>query len=184
MPSRKYLAPHFLPSDLKTIGDILKRNDQATAIKNANHIGEAGGQLAEALRDGNAVQAEKARRALAEMDLPAYEKALADLLLIEREAGHFAADFCERLAEKRWPEFEVIALQAEARLVQYGQPLSEKNMIDGFEIESFELHSDVVLKALFAEIWHLQNGWPVEFRRPRLSPLGTALGWLSSIMED
>jgi len=181
LPSRKYLAPHFDKADLKTIGDILKRNDEATAIKNANHIGVAGGQLSEALRDGNALGAEKARRALAEMDISSYEKALADLLLIEREAGNFAADWCEKLAEKRWPEFEAIALQAEARLIQYGHPLSEKNVIDGCEIETFQTHSDVCLKGVYVELWHMACGWPAEFRRPRLSPLGTALGWLRDV---
>jgi len=183
-PAKKYLVEHLDKKDRAVISAILTRHKKASASKAENNIALAGGQLTEATRDNNSVAAERHRRELSAMDIPSYEKALADLLLIEREAGDFSAELCEKLAEKRWPEFEGLALEAEARLIQYGEHISEKNMVDGYEVETFELHGDVVLKGVFVEIWHLQNGWPVEFRSPKYSPVGAGLGWLRDLVSE
>jgi|GEM_PF-4117009 len=183
-PAKKYLDAHLDKKDRAVIAAILTRHKNATASKAENDIATAGGQLTEATRDNNSVAAERHRRELSAMDIPSYEKALTDLLLIEREAGNFAADLCERLAEKRWPEFEGLALEAEERLVKYGEQLSEMKMVEGNAITTYELHRDVVLKSVFVEIWHLQNGWPVEFRSPKLSPVGAGFGWLRDLVSE
>lgn len=184
MPSRKYLVEHIDKRDMAQIRAILNRHQNATTAKTENDIATVGGLLAEASRDNNVVSAERHRRELSAMNIPSYEKALADLILIESEAGTFAADLCEKLAEKRWPEFEILALEAEARLIQYGERISEKNNVDGYEIETFELHRDLVLKNLYVELWHMANGWPPEFRSPKRSPVGAGFGWLGSLVSE
>jgi len=111
-----------------------------------------------------------------------FNEAVAAIAAAKVEAGNFAAGLSERLSEILFAEFELEALAAESRYEKYSQPLMEKIYRDEW-VDSFVLHADPILAALYLEAWFLRNYFPSEMRSPKLWG-GCSVQWIRALLAD
>lgn len=186
LPSTALLKPCVTPADGKAMRGFLDRQAAAVKVRDENDIPSVLDAAAKLGRENNphsTCEAEGLRRKASTLSIDDYHAGCAEVVAVNRESRAWAADWCERAAEKLWRVFDAEAEQVEARIIRLGGTMVTTRIVEGYSRDFWAPHTDVLLCGLFHSIWALAFYFPAEYREPKYFP-GSPLGLFSDLTTD
>lgn len=170
------------PALKKQVGRLLGDLGEATATRDANDAAGAHTAMQKAIEAKEFSEAERIRRTVGEMALPAHDLAVGRIREIADEAKVLTLAFLPVAAEEKLRVFTAEVIDAEARLVRHGRPVvASAKMEEGYFISRFHLWNDDIVASAFSEYWFLAHLWPAEFQTPKYENRD-GLSWLAEIL--